>query len=386
MDLTQLPRVADGWTFLYAERVRVERADYAIELFDAGGRVPVPVAALSVLLLGPGTTITHAAMLALAEGGCSVVWCGEGGVRFYASGLGETRRAHHMEAQARAWASKKKHLEVIRRLYSMRFDEGLPEGLTLEQIRGHEGVRVREAYAALARETGVAWSGRAYRQGDWGAADPVNRALSAANACLYGLCHAAIVATGFSPALGFIHVGKLLSFVYDVADLYKVEVTVPVAFRVASAGTSKIETRARRACREAFVKARLLERIVPDMQRALGLLPEKSRFAVHRGEAPEGSVEEGLGEAPGALWNEDGTRTSGGRNFGEPAADSLGVASDEADLVEGSSEEGGGVGGRNLSGPLLDPSPIWSDEEGDERGDEGGDGGGDGGGDDGVPF
>jgi CRISP-associated protein Cas1 len=361
VDLTQLPRVSDGWTFLYAEHVRVERADYAIELFDAGGRVPVPVAALSVLLLGPGTAITHAAMLALAEGGCSVVWCGEGGARFYASGLGETRRAHHLEAQAKAWASSKKHLDVIRRLYTMRFPEGLPEGLTLEQIRGHEGVRVRESYAVLARETGVPWNGRAYRQGDWDSADPVNRALSAANACLYGLCHAAIVATGFSTGLGFIHVGKLLSFVYDVADLYKVEVTVPVAFRVAREGTSKIESRARRACREAFLRARLLERIVPDMQRVLGLLPEKSRLAVHRGEAPEAPVEEGLGEAPGALWNEDGTRTEGGRNFAEPPLEPSSAFSDEED----------GSDGPNLAGLLLDPSPIWSyEDEGDDGGDD----------------
>ena len=287
-DLAQLPRVSDGWTFLYAEQVRVERADYAIELFDAQGRVPVPVAALSVLLLGPGTSITHAAMAALAEAGCSVVWCGEGGTRFYACGLGETRRAHHLEAQARVWASSRKHLEVIRRLYTMRFPEALPEGLTLEQIRGHEGVRVRDAYANLARETGIAWSGRAYRHGDWDAADPVNRALSAANACLYGLCHAAIVATGFSPGLGFVHAGKLLSFVYDIADLYKVEVTIPVAFRVVLAGESKVESRARRACRQAFVNARILERIVPDMQRAIGLVPEKSRLAVHRGEPRQG--------------------------------------------------------------------------------------------------
>jgi len=176
--------------------------------------------------------------------------------------------------------------------------------------------------------------------------------------------HSAIVATGFTPGLGFIHVGKLLSFVYDIADLYKVEVTVPVAFRVAYGGTSKIESRARRACREAFVSARLLERVVPDMQRALGLLPEKSRLAVHRGKAPEGPDEEGLGEAPGALWNEDGSRTSGGRNFAESPSDSSEVSSDEEDGTEG----------RSLAGPLLDPSPVWSDE-----GDEGG-------GDDGVPF
>lgn len=313
-DLSTLPRVADGWTFLYANKVRVERAEHAIELRDQAGRVPVPCAALSSLLLGPGATITHAAVLALAESGCSIVWCGEDGARFYAGGIGETRKAGNLEAQARAWASPRRHADVVRRMYTMRFPEGLPDGLTLEQIRGREGARVRDAYAALARETGVAWSGRAYRQGDWGAADGVNRALSAANACLYGLCHAAIVATGFSPALGFVHVGKALSFVYDVADLYKVDVTVPIAFRVAAAGSFHVETRARRLCREAFVEQRILERIVPDLQRLVGLLPERAVQVSHRGEAPE----EGLGEAPGELWNEDGTRATGGRNYGAP--------------------------------------------------------------------
>jgi CRISP-associated protein Cas1 len=315
-DLAQLPRVADGWTFLYTEKVRIERADYAIELRDKTSRVHVPTAALSVLMLGPGSTITHAAVLVLAESGCSVVWCGENAARFYASGLGETRRAHNLEAQAAAWASKTKHMEVVRRLYTMRFPERLPDGLTLEQIRGHEGVRVREAYAAIAQETGVGWSGRAYRRGDWGSADPVNRALSAANACLYGVCHAAIVATGFSPGLGFVHVGKQLSFVYDIADLYKVEVTVPAAFRAVSESVDNIESRVRRTCRDLFHSSRLLERIVPDIQRAVGLAPEKARLVVHRGEEAQADVEEGLGEAPGTLWNEDGARTDGGRNFG----------------------------------------------------------------------
>jgi CRISP-associated protein Cas1 len=314
-DLTQLPRVSDGWTFLYTERVRIEKSDYAIELCDANGRIHVPVAAISVLMLGPGSTITHAAVLALAESGSSIIWCGENANRFYASGLGETHRAHHLEAQATAWASKKRHLEVVRRLYTMRFPEGLQEGLSIEQIRGHEGVRVRNAYAEISRTTGVPWSGRAYHRGDWASADPVNRALSAANACLYGVCHAAIVATGFAPGLGFVHVGKQLSFVYDIADLYKVDITIPAAFRAASEGTTNIESRVRRSCREFFHSARLLERIVPDLQRVVGLAPEKARLVVHRGEDSTSNSEDGVGHMPGALWNENGSRTDGGRNF-----------------------------------------------------------------------
>ncbi|HEY5959204.1 MAG TPA: type I-E CRISPR-associated endonuclease Cas1e [Polyangiaceae bacterium] len=317
-DLAQLPRTADSWTFLYTERARIEQSDYAIELRDDNGRVQVPVASLSTLMLGPGSTITHAAIMALAESGCSVVWCGEGACRFYASGLGETRRAHHLEAQATAWAIKDKHLETVRRLYEMRFPEGLPEGLTLEQIRGHEGVRVREAYAAIANETGITWSGRSYRRDDWGSADPVNRALSTANACLYGICHAAIVATGFSPGLGFLHIGKLLSFVYDVADLYKVDVTVPAAFRAAKDGAPNLESRVRKTCRSLFFSTRLLERIVPDLQRVVGLAPQKARLFVHEG---PGDTESGLGEEPGALWNENGTRSDGGHNYGQPSTE-----------------------------------------------------------------
>jgi CRISP-associated protein Cas1 len=348
-DLTQLPRVADGWTFLYAERVRVERADYAIELIDGGGRVPVPVAALSTLLLGPGATITHAAVVALAEGGCDVVWCGEGLARFYASGLGETRSSQNLEAQARAWASPEQHLAVVRRLYLMRFPQGLSENLTLEQIRGHEGVRVRDSYAALAHETGVKWTGRAYRRGEWNAADPVNRALSAANACLYGICHAAVVATGFSPGLGFIHTGKLLSFVYDVADLYKIELTVPVAFRTVRDSTDNVEARARHACRDAFFRGRLLARIVPDMQRAVGLLPETARLVMHRGAGRDEPSEEVLGDTPAALWNPDGTRTSGGTNFGTTPFDGSRTDEDDGEDNSAGAEPQRAPGGRGAT-------------------------------------
>jgi CRISPR-associated protein Cas1 len=316
-DLAQLPRVEDGWTFLYTEHVRIQRADSAIEIVDKSGRVPVPGAVLSCLLLGPGATITHAAVVALAEVGCSIIWCGEGLARFYAFGLGDTRRAQNLEAQAKAWASETLHAAVVRRMYLQRFDEELPDDLSLEQIRGREGVRVREAYAKASRDTGVPWSGRSYRRGDWSAADPINRALSAANACLYGVCHAAIVATGFSAGLGFIHVGKQLSFIYDIADLYKVDVSVPAAFQGAQGGFNGIESRVRKLCRERFVDSRILERIVPDIQAIIGVTSEKTRFLAHRGtmEDPELTPPDEEPAEPGALWNSDGSRVAGGRNF-----------------------------------------------------------------------
>jgi CRISPR-associated protein Cas1 len=155
----------------------------------------------------------------------------------------------------------------------MRFKEQPEPSLTLQQLRGKEGIRVREAYAVAAKETGVVWRGRQYDRSQWSASDPVNRALSAANACLYGLCHAAILSGGYSPALGFVHTGKQLSFVYDVADLYKAQYVIPTAFQAAAAGTDDIESRVRRACRDRFRREKLVQRILPDIAAALDIAP-----------------------------------------------------------------------------------------------------------------
>lgn len=271
-DLHLLPKLRDGLSFVYLEHGKIERTQHAVEFFDAqGGRTLVPTAALAVLMLGPGTSITHEAIKVLAEHGSLVVWCGEQGVRFYAQGMGETRKAYRLLKQAELASDPAKRIQVVLRMYRYRFGESLHPELSLEQIRGLEGVRVREAYARASREYGVAWTGRRYDRGNWGAADPINRALSTANACLNGLCHAAIVSAGYSPALGFIHTGKQLSFVYDIADLYKVEITVPLAFRIVAESKEHLETRVRRACRDAFREKRLLERIVPDIDAVLGI-------------------------------------------------------------------------------------------------------------------
>jgi CRISPR-associated protein Cas1 len=162
-------------------------------------------------------------------------------------------------------------MQVVTRMFRFRFDEELEPDLSLEQVRGYEGVRVRKAYAQASQAYGVPWSGRRYDRTDWSSADPINRALSTANACLNGVCHAAIVSVGYSPGLGFIHTGKQLSFVYDVADLYKTELTVPLAFRLTAESTQNLETRVRHACRDVFRQKQLLARILPDMDQVLGI-------------------------------------------------------------------------------------------------------------------
>lgn len=261
-------------------------------------------------MLGPGTTITHAAIRVLAASGCTVLWCGEEGVRFYGHGLGETRKARRLMHQARMWADPALRLQVVRRMYQMRFPEPLDDSLSLREIRGKEGIRVRAAYARLSAETGVDWKGRSYKTGSWTSADAVNRALSAANSCLYGLCHSAIVSVGYSPGLGFIHTGKMLSFVYDIADLYKTEVTIPAAFRAAAEAGEGLEGRVRRMCRDLFRSTRLLSRIVADIDYALGWEPEQD----------EGADFDADGALPGELWDVDG-EVAGGINFGDPVTE-----------------------------------------------------------------
>lgn len=304
-DLHVLPKFSDGWSYLYVEHCRIDQNDKAIAINDKSGKVPVPCASLALLMLGPGVSISHAAISVLVEHGCLVVWCGEDGMRFYAVGMGETRSAANLLHQARMWSHEGYHMQVVRRLYQLRFSEKFDPRLTLQQIRGMEGIRVRETYAKAARETGVPWAGRNYQRNTWINADPVNRALSVANSCLYGICHAAIVSTGFSPALGFVHTGKMLSFVYDIADIYKAEITIPVAFRAAAESQEGLERRVRLLCRDQFVSTRILEKIVPDIQTALML---QKRGADGDSERFDQDT-----AAPGRLWDSMNGDVEGGR-------------------------------------------------------------------------
>jgi CRISPR-associated protein Cas1 len=270
-DYHELPKLRDSLSYLYIEHAVIDRNDASIEFIQQAGRTQVPVAALCVLMLGPGTSISHAAVKVLAESGCSILWTGEDATRCYAQGTGETRKSYHLLRQAELSSDPAQRLQVIRRMYQKRFPEPLPVDLTLEQIRGMEGARVRSTYYRYARQTGVTWNGRRYDRGNWGGADPINRALSAGNALLNGICHAAIVSGGYSPGLGFIHTGKQLSFVYDIADLYKAETTIPLAFETVVQSKDHIDSRVRTACRQKFKDIRLLERILPDIDELLGV-------------------------------------------------------------------------------------------------------------------
>lgn len=307
-DLNILPKIRDSQSYLYVEHKIIDQEAKAIALHDKTGSVSVPCANLTVLLLGPGTSITHAAVKTLADSGCLVMWTGENAVRFYAQGMGETRSSRRLLHQARLVSDQELRLQVVRRLYEMRFAEPVEPTLTLQQIRGKEGIRVRQAYAKASQETGVQWSGRSYKREDWYSADNVNRALSAANSCLYGICHAAIVSAGYSPALGFIHTGKMLSFVYDIGDLYKANLTIPIAFAESAKGSENLEPRVRRSCRDKFRESSLLQRIIPDIERALSIGGATSM---------EEEMYDSSDNPPGGLWDPTLGDVDGGQNWAE---------------------------------------------------------------------
>jgi CRISPR-associated protein Cas1 len=269
--LHEIPKFSDRWSHLYLEMGLVDKDADGLNFSNKAGVVPLPIDQISLLMLGPGTSITQQAMKALAENNCLVSWVGQEGVRMYAHSTGGTFSSRRLLIQAKLASNEESRQEVARRMYEMRFIEKPPKTKSIEQLRGMEGLRVRAAYEEASAKYGIKWSGRFYNQDDWDEADPINKALSCANACLYGVCHAAIISAGYSAALGFVHTGKMLSFVYDVADFYKTKLSIPIAFMVAAREPPDLEHYVRLACRDVFHQARLTSLILPDIAEALGV-------------------------------------------------------------------------------------------------------------------
>lgn len=290
--------IKDRVSVLYLEKGNLDVLDGAFVVVDKNGvRTHIPIGGIACLMLEPGTRVSHAAVTLAARVGCLLVWVGEAGVRLYASGQPGGARADRLLYQARLALDDTARLRVVRRMYALRFDEEPPERRSVEQLRGIEGARVRKLYELLARQYGVQWKARNYDSKEWGSGDLPNRCLSAATACLYGVCEAAVLAAGYAPAIGFIHTGKPQSFVYDIADLFKFETVVPVAFRVASKKPAQPEREVRLGCRDAFRQHRILHRIIPTIDEVLaagGLpMPEPPPESI----GPAIPNKEGIGDA-----------------------------------------------------------------------------------------
>nr|WP_221308459.1 type I-E CRISPR-associated endonuclease Cas1e [Nocardiopsis mwathae] len=297
-----MARVKDRVSFVYLERCTVHRDANAITAEDSEGVRHIPSATIGTLLLGPGTRVTHQAMSVLGECGAGVVWVGEHGVRYYAGGRALTRSSALAEAQAVAWANRRTRLDVARAMYRLRFPDEDPAGATRRELLGREGDRVKACYRRESARTGVPWHGRQYVPGDFTVGDPPNQGVTAAAQCMYGVAQAVVAALGCSPSLGFVHSGHELSFVMDVADLYKTDVAIPVAFDVAAAGAEDVGSRTRRAIRDRINEAGLLERCVRDIKHLL--LAETADDVADSGEDRVG------------LQSDRGIQVEAGRNYG----------------------------------------------------------------------
>ena len=270
--LAMLPRVSDQLSFVYLNRVRIERDDngvHAVFRTEARGveRVYLPTASIAAVFLGPGTSITQPASAQILKDGGVIVLSGEAGAHFHGAIAHNALTTKWLHLQAKQWADDDARAEVARRLYTLRFtDESLIADKTIDQLRGMEGHRVKNAYRKMSQRYGIPFK-RAYNPQDFEESDPVNQALTTANHLLYGIVHSTLVAIGASPALGFIHTGSQYSFVYDIADLYKIEIAVPLAF--ASANNQDPPAAVRRAMRKEMRAFQLTRRIVVDVQHVL---------------------------------------------------------------------------------------------------------------------
>ena len=296
--------IKDRASILFIEKGQLDVLDGAFVVVDRNGvRTHIPVGGLACLMLEPGARVSHAAVTLASRVGCLLVWIGEAGVRLYSAGQPGGARADRLLHQARVALDPAARLKVVRKMYDMRFGEPAPQRRSIDQLRGIEGARVKRLYDALAREHGVEWRGRRYDPSNWRAADLPNRCLSQATACLYGLAEAAILEAGYAPAIGFLHTGKAQSFVYDVADVFKFEAVVPVAFRVAGQVQRRERLEAggpiravRISCRDKFRDTRLLGRLIPTIEEMLsagGLAPpprEEEAQAIAIPEEPSGDV------------------------------------------------------------------------------------------------
>ena len=266
--------IKDRSSILFIEKGQLDVLDGAFVVVDRTGvRTHIPVGGVACLMLEPGARVSHAAVALAARVGCLLVWVGEAGVRLYSAGQPGGARADRLLHQARLALDPDARLKVVRKMYDMRFGDPAPQRRSIDQLRGIEGARVKRIYQVLARQHGVNWRGRRYDPGQWVASDLPNRCLSQATACLYGLAEAAILAAGYAPAIGFLHTGKPQSFVYDVADVFKFDTVVPIAFQVA--GTTRARKgigavdpvgAVRRGCRDSFRRTGLLNRLIPSIE------------------------------------------------------------------------------------------------------------------------
>lgn len=266
-----LPQVKDRYPFIYLERGRLEIDDSSVKWIDSDCNVVrIPCATINALLLGPGTSITHEAVKVLAASNCCVSWVGEDSLIFYAVGQSPNADSRNLRRQMLLAADPQKAENVARNMFGRRFPSAELKGKCLKEMMGMEGYRVRQLYEEKAQKYGIGWRGRSYQPGKFELGDTTNRYLTSANAALYGILSAVIHSMGYSPHIGFIHSGSPLPFVYDMADLYKEDICIDLAFAL-TVDTAGIYDKSRISSefRKRVIDTDLLGRIGEDIKSIL---------------------------------------------------------------------------------------------------------------------
>ncbi|HHC4542446.1 TPA: type I-E CRISPR-associated endonuclease Cas1e [Klebsiella pneumoniae] len=267
-----LPQVKDKYPFLYLERGRLEIDDSSVKWVDADGNVvPLPVATINTLLLGPGTTVTHEAIKTATAANCAVCWVGEDSLLFYAAGFLPTADTRNLKAQMALACDASSTLKVARAMFAKRFPDADLEGKSINSMMGMEGSRVRALYQQKAQEYGVGWKGRQFTPGKFELSDLTNQVLTSTNAALYGILCSVVHAMGYSPHIGFIHSGSPLPFVYDLADLYKERLCIDLAFSLSREMAGRYDKhKVSEAFRKRVIALDLLNLIAADINELMG--------------------------------------------------------------------------------------------------------------------
>ncbi len=234
------------------------------ETLDAGDYA-IPYQAVSMILLGPGTSITQDVLRLCARHGTLIAAVGEGGVKSYTAPPMGQGRSDVARAHAQRWADPKQRLDTARRLYAWRFGRVLPHR-DIETLRGIEGARIKESYKLLAQRFGIDWQGRRYDRQNPNAADLPNQAINHAATFVEAAADIAVAATGALPPLGFIHEDSSNAFTLDIADLWRIDLTIPLAFgavrAVQEGKADNLEREVRRRAAATFRREKLIPRMI----------------------------------------------------------------------------------------------------------------------------
>lgn len=265
-NLRILPSADDRISFLYIEYAKIERQDFALIIIQKDSKVLVPISTINVLLLGPGTSITHGAVNIIAASGCNIVWCGDHATRFYSFDAAEIRNSKNLLKQIDYFSNESTKINIIKKMYKKRYSELEIDKLTLKELRGYEGVKVKETYKFYSKLYKVPWKFRNSKLTIFEEQDLINKIITVLNQMLYAICHSIILSIGFSPSIGFIHTGNIESFTFDIADLYKENIVIPLAFSIyKKINTDNFDFIIRSEFRKIIVDKQLIKTIVKDI-------------------------------------------------------------------------------------------------------------------------